>query len=437
MEWYFAALLILGSLMVLMLTGLPVAFSFLSICIMGSFVFLGGVNALPMLILSLYESVKNFSLVAVPLFVLMGEVIVHSGIGFRALDVVDEFLGKLQGRLSLVAVAGGTMFAALSGSSMANVALLGTVLAPEMERRGYSKELSLGPILGVGALALVIPPSAISILLGSIAKISVAKLLIGGIIPGVIISFFYVAYILLRCRINPGLAPAYDVDPRPLSTLFVSFTLHVFPLGLIFFLAVVVIFLGFATPSEAAATAALGSIILAAVYRKLSFSVLKKTIEGTVRVTVLFFIILVCSLALSQILAFSGASRGLVESVLSLKVPPIVIVILMQLIVLVMGCFIDMISIMMVCLPIYMPIIHEIGIEPVWFGLLTLLCIEIGGMTPPFGLNLFVMKGVASKDTTMKQIYTAALPFVMIELLAVGLFFIFPTLITWLPGLMD
>lgn len=436
MEWYLAALLILGSLIVLLLSGLPVAFSFLTICIVGTFVFFGGITGLPLLVLSLYESVKHFSLIAVPLFVFMGEIILHSGMGFRALDVVDEVLGQLRGRLSLVAVAGGTMFAALSGSSMANVALLGTVLSPEMERKGYSKQMSLGPILGAGALALVIPPSAITIVLGSIAKISVAKLLIGGIIPGIVISGFYVAYIIIRCWLNPTLAPAYETRPGRMWQKVVSITLYVLPLGIIFFFAVVVIFFGLATPSEAAATAALSSVVLAMFYRKLNLTVLRKALDGTVRVTVLFFIILVSSLSLSQILAFSGASRGLVQAVTNLNVSPITITILMEVVVLIMGCFIDMMSIMMVCLPLYMPIVHHLGFDTVWFGLITLLCIEIGGLTPPFGLNLFVMKGVASADTTMKQVYVSAIPFVLLQLAAIALFFIFPKFMIWLPDLM-
>ena len=434
MEWYLAAILIIGSLMVFLLSGLPVAFSFLTVCILGTFIFFGGIKGLPHLVLSLQESVKSFSLIAVPLFVFMGEILLHSGIGFQALNVIDEILGQLRGRLSLVAVAGGTIFAALSGSSMANVALLGTVLAPEMGRRGYSAEMSLGPILGAGALALVIPPSSISILLGSIAKISVAKLLIGGILPGLIISIFYVIYIVVRCWFNPALAPIYEHPPRPFRQKVVSVTRFVLPLGVIFFFAVVIIFFGFATPSEAAATAALSSVILAACYKKLTLGVLRKALDGTVRVTVLFFIILSSSLSLGQILAFSGASRGLVEAVVNLHLPPLLIIILMQFVVLIMGCFIDMMSIMMVCLPLYMPIVLNLGFDPVWFGLITLLCIELGGLTPPFGLNLFVLKGVASASTTMNQIYKAAIPFVLLQLASVALFFIFPEVMTWLPG---
>jgi tripartite ATP-independent transporter DctM subunit len=433
MEWYFSALIILGLLMILLMSGMPVAFSFLTVCILGTFIFLGGIKALPHLVLSMQDSVKSFSLVAVPLFVFMGEILLHSRMGFQALNVIDEILGQLPGRLSLVAVAGGTMFAALSGSSLANVALLGTVLAPEMDHRGYSKEMSLGPILGAGALALVIPPSSITILLGSIARISVAKLLIGGIIPGLIISLFYAIYIIARCRLNPALAPTYEHPSRPLWQKVSRVARYVLPLGVIFFFAVVVIFFGLATPSEAAATAALSSLALAACYRKLNLEVLRKSLEGTVRVTVLFLIILACSLSLSQILAFSGASRGLVQAVVSLDLPPFLIIILMEVVVLIMGCFIDMMSIMMVCLPLYMPIVQNLGIDTTWFGLITLLCIEVGGLTPPFGMNLFVMKGVAPSNT-MQQIYNAAIPFTMLQLAAIALFFLLPMLITWLPA---
>ncbi len=436
MEWQLLLLLILGSLVVLMVSGLPVAFCFMLINIIGAFVLWGGEIGLEQLVLSLFRSVSKFSLLPLPLFVLMGEVIFHSGVAPKMLDALDKWLGRLPGRLGLLAVGGGTVLSTLTGASMASVAILGSTLVPEMENRGYKKPMSLGPILGSGGLAIMIPPSGLAILLAAIGELSIGRILIAIIVPGLLMATLYATYIILRCRLQPSIAPAYEVTLPPLSERLVATVKYILPLGFIIFMVIGVIFLGVATPSEAAATGALGSFILAAFYGGLNWEVIKKSFQGTMRITLMMFLIISGATSFSYILAFSGATTGLIELALGLPLAPIFIVIAMQIIVLFMGMFMDVVSIMMITVPLFLPVVYTLGFSEVWFAVIILLNIEMATTSPPFGLSLFVMKGVAPPNTTMGDVYRAALPFLYCDVVAMALIMVFPAIALWLPGLM-
>ena len=436
MDWWWALTFIFGSLIILMASGLPVGFAFLFINIVGIFFFWGGLPGLGQLILSIYASLANFILIPVPMFFLMGEVMFQSGVAVSVIDALDKWLGRLRGRLSLLTVGSGTLLSVLTGVPMASVALLGTVLVPEMEKRGYDKIMSIGPILGSGGLAMLIPPSALAVLLAGIAEISVSRVLIGGILPGLIMAFLYAFYIIMRCWLNPSLAPSYEVTPPPLREKLGSLVSNILPLAFIVFMVIGLMFLGVATPTESAAMGVLGCLILAAFHRKLSWEVAKKSFLSTARLTGMVLIIIAGSAAFSQMLAFSQASKGLVDAAMDLTISPIVLIISMQIILLVLGCFMDLVSIMMITIPIFFPIIKALGFNPLWFGILMLLNIEVGPITPPFGLELFVMKGVAPPHITMFDIYRAALPFILIDVLVLALMLCFPALPLWLPSLM-
>ncbi|MFC1980206.1 TRAP transporter large permease subunit [Chloroflexota bacterium] len=435
MDWTFALLLIVGSLIIMMLSGMPIAFGFLVVNIMGAFLFLGGIVGLKQLIYNTFASLNMFALLPLPLFILMGEVLFHSGVAPHMLDALDKWLGRVPGRLSLLAVGCSTLFATLSGSGMANVALLGSTLAPEMEKRGYKKAMTLGPILGSAGLAQMIPPSTLAVLLGAIAGISIGSILVAIIVPGLIMAAIFAAYILVRCTLQPSLAPTYEVPPTPLLEKLVSFVQHILPAGFIIFLVTGVIFTGVATPTEAAAMGAFGTFILAAAHRKLNWGIAKKSIMGTTRITVMMFMIIAGALPFSQILVMSGASRGVVEYAVGLPLSPIMVLVMMQIILLIMGTFMDVVAMMMVTIPLYMPIISALGFNEVWFAVIILLNMDMGAISPPFGLNLFVMKGVAPPGTTMGDIYKASFPFLLCDLLAMALFIAFPSIALWLPGL--
>ena len=422
--------------MALMAAGLPVAFCFMLVNVVGVFIFCGGQAGLAQLILSILSSVSSFILVAIPMFIFMGVVMFESGMGTLMIDVLDRWLGRLPGRLGLLAVGGGTLFSVLSGSSIASVALLGKVLSPEMEKRGYAKPMSLGPILGSGGLAIIIPPSGQAVLLAALGSISVGHLLIGGVVPGLVIALFYATYIIVRCRLQASVAPSYPIPPVPLSKKLMLGVRYVLPLGLIVFLVLGLIFLGVTTPSEAAATGAFGSVILGFFYRRMNWEVLKRSILGTMEMTVMVFMIIAGAIAFSQILTLSGASQGLVELAAVLPLSAIALVVAMLVIVLILGTFMSIIPVMMITVPIYMPVIDTLGLDPVWFGILVLICLEMSGTTPPFGMYLFVMKGIAPPDTTMGDIIWAAVPFLLCDLAVVILCLFFPAIVTWLPGAM-
>ncbi len=436
MEWWTYMLLFFGGLTVLLLTGLPVAFAFMLINVIGVYVFWGGQIGLQQLILSIDSSISTFVLVPVPMFILMGSVMFHSGIAYRMIDVLDEWLGRIAGRLALLSVAAGALFATLTGVAMGSVAMLGSTLAPDMQKRGYSKSMSLGPILASGSLAIMIPPTALGVILASLARIPVGKLLVGIILPGLLLAVVYAAYIIVRCTLQPSLAPAYDVSPTPLGRRVRNTLRYVVPLISVIFIVIGTIFFGIATPTEAAGVGALLCFLLAAAYGKLTWAVTKKAVGSAVSISVMVLIILTGSAAFSQILAFAGVTSSLTKLGVGLPVHPIVILILMQIILVFLGMFIEQTSIILVTIPIYMPIVIALGWDPVWFGAIMLLNLELATISPPFGMSLFVMKGIASPDTTMGDIYRAALPFVGLNLLVMAIMIFYPALVLWLPSFM-
>ncbi len=436
MDWWLALTLMLGVMVILMLSGMPVAVSFLLIDILGAVIFLGGTAGIVQLVLNMMESLTSFSLLPVPLFILMGEVMFHSQLGFKAIDVVDQWIGKIPGRLSLLAILGGSIFSTMSGSTMATTAILGSMLVPDMQKRGYHKTMSIGPVMGSGGLSMLIPPSALAILLAALNQISVGGLLIAGILPGCLIALFYAGYVIIRCMLQPRLAPPFEIPDISVMAKIRGTVIHVLPLGLIIFLVIGLIFLGVATPSEAAALGALGTILLAAAYGKMDAGTLKKSIIGTVRVTSMMFMIIVGSMTFSQILAFSGASAGLIQVVTDLDLPPIMVLISMQVLLLFLGCFMDNLSMVMIAIPIFLPIVNALHFDTLWFSLIMLINMEMGNTTPPFGLLLFVMKGVSPPDTTMGDIYKAGIPFLLCDALAMIMVMIFPQIALYLPGLM-
>ncbi len=436
MEWWLVLICILGSLIVLMATGMPVAFCFLLVNMIGVYLLMGGEAGLRIIALSMFESVALFTLVAVVMFMLMGQIMFHSGMAINMIDTLDKLLGRMPGRLGVLAVAGGTLMATLSGASMATTAVLGSQLVPEMERRGYKKPMSLGPILGSGGLSIMIPPSGQAVILSALAGISVAGVLIGGIVPGVLMAFFYSGYIVLRCWLQPSIAPSYKVVSIPISEKLITTVKYVLPLGFIVFMVIGIIFLGVATPSEAAATGVAGTLILVACYKKLNRQVIKKSLWSTLRTVIMVLFIFAASKTFSELMAFSGASRGLVGWIASLQISPIQVVIGMMVTILVLGMFMSTVTIMMISLPIFMPVINNMDFNPIWFGLLVLLAVEMSVTSPPFGLTLFVMKGVAPADTTMGDVYRSALPFLGCDLIVMALIIAFPAMPLWLPSLM-
>ena len=405
-----------------------------SLCDFATYFIMGGVRGVDQMVLSIVDTLTKFSMTPIPFFVMMGEVLYQTGLASRTLDVVSKWTGAIPGRLSVVTLMAGGLFAALSGSTVANTAMFASLMVPEMTKRGYSAEMTVGPIMGSGALAMVIPPSALAVILGSLAEVSIGGLLIAALLPGFLLLVLYLAYVITRCAINPRLAPKYEIEHAATRDKLLAVVRDLLPLGLIILMVLGLIFLGVATPTEAAALGALTSFVLAAAFRVLTWKAFKKTMIGSLKVSVMILAIIGGSGAFSQILAFSGASRELVELVTNAQLDPMVILFIMLGIVVVMGCFMEQVSIMMITIPVFMPIVAVFNFDPIWFAVLVLICLEIGQLSPPVGLALFVMKGAAPKGITMGQIYRGALPYVALDIVAVVLIVIFPAVALWLPG---
>jgi len=433
MEWYWLLTLIFGAFLVLMALGLPIAFAFLAINVVATFIFWNGAAGLDQLVLSISDSVTHFTIVSVPLFVLMGEVMFRSGIATKMMDVLDSWFGRLPGRLALISVAGGTVFAGLTGSGSAATAMLGKLLVPDMETRGYQRAMSLGPVMASGGLAIMIPPSALGVLLAALGQFSVGDFLIAIIVPGLMMSAAYAIYVMGRCYLQPHLAPRYAVEAVPLARKLKLTAVYIFPLFFIMFLVVGLIFLGVATPTESAALGTLGTFLLAWIYGGLSWDMTKNSMLSSLRITVMLLMIITGSTAFAQILAFTGATSGLAQIATAAKdtLGPMTVVVIMQLILIVMGMFMEPLSIMMLTVPIYFPVIKAFGYDEIWFGAIMLLNMEMATISPPFGLNLFVMKAVAPAGTTMGQVYAASIPFLLLDLIVMGLLLAFPGLILW------
>jgi len=435
-EWWSVLLILWASFLILLMAGVPVAFSFLLINTIAAFIFIGGEAGLRQIILSVFDSISKFTLLPIPMFIIMGEVMFITGVAPEMMTTLDMWVGRIPGRLGILAVLGGTLFATMSGAAIAGVAMLGSVLVPEMQKRGYKKEMSLGPILGSGGLAVMIPPSALCIVLGALADISIGKLLIGIIIPGLLMAFCYASYIIIRCILQPHLAPPYDVKSTSLAEKLKATSRDILPLAFVVFAVVGTIFFGIATPSESAAAGALACFILAFLKGRLNWKSAKISIANALQITVMIFMIFAGAIVYSQVLAYTGATRGLVSLVKGLTWHPLGILAGMQVLLLLLGMFLEPVSIMMVTLPVFMPITRVLGFDPVWFGVIFLLNMEMAVTTPPFGLGLFVMKGVAPSGTRMGEIYKAGLPFLVCDALVIISMILFPQLVLWLPALM-
>ncbi|MGQ9507959.1 MAG: TRAP transporter large permease [Thermodesulfobacteriota bacterium] len=433
MDWTILFILILSSLILLFFIGVPVGFAFLFINILFSYLFWGEVG-LTQLILSVFRSISSFSLLPVPLFILMGEVMFLFGIAQNMMETLEKWIGRLPGRLSFLAVVGGVLFATLSGSSMAGCALLGQTLLPEMEKKGYKPQITLGPIMGCGTLAAMIPPSALGVLLACLAQISVGDFLLSIIFPGLIMAALFALYIILRCLVQPEIAPQYEIEKVSFSQKIVLSVKYILPLGLVIFSVIGLIIFGIATPTESAAVGAFVCFILAFFYKGFRGEILKKAILNSVKVTVMMFVILSGASAFSQLLAYTGASQNLVKLAIDLPFPPLLILILMQFILVILGTFMEPLSILMVALPIYMPIIRQLGINPLPFCSVLLINMEMATISPPDGLVLYTMKAVAP-HYSMKEIYKASVPFILIDLIVMAIIMIFPEIALFLPSI--
>jgi tripartite ATP-independent transporter DctM subunit len=436
MTWWLSAIVLFGVLTALFLVGLPAAFAFFGINIVGAWVYLGREAGLIQLIRNGIVSITSFSLTPIPFFILMGEVLFHTGVAMKAIDAIDRLIWRVPGRLAVVAVVAGTVFSAISGSTIATTALLGSLLLPQMLRRGYHPSMAMGPIMAIGGVDMLIPPSALTVLLGSLAGISISQLLIAGIVPGALLSVMFVGWIVFRSVMDPKLAPAFEHEQIALWDRWRPLIVYVVPLLLIFVIVVAAMTAGWATPTEAAAIGAVATVAVAWIYRSLTWSNLMRALLGTAGISGIILFIIIGATTFAQILTFSGATSGMVDAIKAGAFQPWTVLISMMLVLLVLGCFVDQVSMMLICLPFFMPLVALYGFDPLWFGVLFLICMQLGLLTPPFGMLLFTMKSVAPKEIEMQQVWHAVTPYVVMGLIALIAVMLFPPLATGLPKLL-
>jgi len=419
----------------LLFLGLPVAFSFLAINIVGAILFLGGEPGLVQLARNSVDSVMSFSLTPIPMFVLMGEVLFRTGLAVKVLDAFERLITKVPGRLAVIAVIAGTIFSAISGSTIAVTAMLGSLMVPLMLDRGYHPLLATGPIIAVGALDMLMPVSALAVLLGSLSGISITRLLMGGFVPGMILKVVFVAYIVVRVKLNPSLAPTTQLAVYQGWERLRPLVKYVIPILSIFLVVVASMNAGWATPTESAAIGAFATMLLALAYRALTVETLLAALRGTIMISGMILFIIVGATTFSQILSFSGASNGLVSLITGHGLAQNAIIGGMMLILIFLGIFVDQVSMMLITLPIFMPVVQKFGIDLVWFGVMFLICMQLGLLLPPHGLLLMTMKGVAPPQVRMSHIFRAVVPFIMLSMLMLALVFYMPAVALWLPGM--
>ncbi|ASK21334.1 TRAP transporter large permease [Halomonas sp. N3-2A] len=433
MEWYISLGIALTLLMGLFALGVPIFIAFLTVNVLGTFWLMGSAG-FGMFANSVYSTVTSETLTTIVLFVLMGELLFRSGSIDVIFDALDTLMGRIKGRLYFFVIVLATLFGALSGSALAVTAMLSRSALPTMQQRGYDDRLSIGLILGGASLAPIIPPSLLVIIIGSMVDISIARLLIAGIIPGILLAGLFVGYVVVKLMLNPSLAPNADEGGGGTWRARSKALLNMAPFSIIIFSVLGLIMLGVATPSESAATGVLGAMLVAVYYRRFTLKMARQAILSSLGISAMIIAILACSKLFSQLLSFAGATSGLVGLATSLELDPMWMLLLLMLVPLVACMFIDQIAFMMVVIPIYAPLVKLYGFDPIWFWTLFLINISVGSLTPPFGYNLFAVKGGAP-SVPMQTIFAAAWPIVICFLFGMLVLFFLPSLITFLPSL--
>jgi len=427
--WAVATLVIFGMVFLFLFIGMPVAGGLGIAAIIGGIIFLGkfGIAAyVP------WEVGDSFVLTAIPLFIFMGEVLLRSGLSIRLYDGAAAVLGRLPGGLLHANVGSCAIFAAISGSSLATAATIGTVALPELEKRGYENKIACGSLAAGGTLGILIPPSISMIIIGAMTEQSIAKLFIAGVFPGIMLVGLFISYIVVRVIIQPQLAPRFETIPLKRRALNI---IRMWPIMVIMLFVLGGIYLGVTTPTEAAAVGAFMAMVFALIYRKLNWLTLKASLLGAVKITAMLLFIIVGAMILSGILGLLKVPFKMVAWVASLPFPPLAILIGIYIMYLFLGCFLDGLALVVLTVPIVFPIIRELGFDTVWFAVALVILVECCLLTPPVGTNVYVIHGLRP-GRPMSEVILGAMPFFFMMLVGLAIITAFPQIATWLPGTM-
>jgi tripartite ATP-independent transporter DctM subunit len=435
MTWWVALTGGMVLLLSLFLIGVPIFVAFVVLNVIGVFVFFGA-SGFGLFANSIYATATLGALSAVPLFIVMGEILFRSGAMDVLFDSLDRLIGRIRGRQYVLCIVLSAILGALSGAAMAVAGLLGRSLFPTMRKRGYDTQFSAGTILAGASLDPIIPPSVLAVIIATLADVSAGKMLIAGILPGLLLTGMFLVYVIVRVRYEPTLAPdiAVDMAERKTGSALLALARMV-PSVFVFFMVMGLIMLGIATPTEAAATGVLGAILLAAYYRGLSWRMITDALASAATVASLLLIIMCSAVMFSQLLTFTGATRALGQFVVGLNLSGALMLFAMMALPFVLFMFLDQVALMLVLIPIYQPIIRIYAFDEIWFWTLFLVVATVGGLTPPFGYVLFALKS-AAPDVPMTTIFRASWPFVWIICLGMLIMALVPDIITLLPRLM-
>lgn len=432
------AMVMLGFVVVCIVMGIPVAFVLGGLPIIFGFIEFGH-KVFPMYYAMVFSMVRSYDLVCVPLFIFMGTLLEHSGIAENLYKGFFYILGPLRGGLAITTIVIGTIFGACTGIVGAAIVTIGLLAMPAMLNRGYHKELACGPILVCGGLGLLIPPSLVMILYGSTAGLNIATLFIAGVGPGLLLSLIFIIYIAIRAGTKPEMAPPITPEERAgvtgLQITRMVVTSMLPPLVLIF--AVIgTLFMGIAAPAEAGAMGAVGGLIVTAASRRLNWQVVQEALMTTLRVTsFVLFIVMGGKLFMGVFLRLGGGDV-ITNSLLGLPFGSYGIMLAMLGVVFISGCFMDYLALIYILVPIFHPMIVDMGMDPIYFAALFACCLQIGNVTPPFAYSVFYLKGVSPPEVTIGDLYRAAVPFVILQTVGVVILLFVPQIITWLPNAM-
>ena len=422
-----------GCLAAGLILGLPMSFTLGVSSIIGILVY-GGPGMLGYVATQVYSGMRDSSLLAMPLFIFIACVLERSGIADATYEALHQWTGPLRGGLAIATVLACTIIAAISGVAAAGVATMGVIALPLMLKRGYDKSICLGPIMAGGALGILIPPSVVFILYGMMTRTSIGRLFAGGLIPGLILAGFYMIYIGVRCFFQPELGPALPPEERVSLKEKIALTKGLILPILLIFSILGSIFFGIASPMESAAVGALGAIVCTAINRRLSWTLVKEACYRTLLINSMVMWIVFGAKCFSCVFISLGASKMLAAWLSGLQISPIYLVFVMQSTYLLLGCIVDEVTMLCLTVPVYAPILAVLGFDPVWFGVLFMINMQIGYLTPPFGYCLFYMKGVAPPGITMVDIYRSIGPMIGLAFLVLLLVMFFPQIALWLPN---
>jgi C4-dicarboxylate transporter DctM subunit len=435
------AVIIGGSMLVLMflgvLAGIHIGISLLFCSLLGSWLVMGDfASAASLMGTGPFYVLFEYELAVIPLFILMGLFVVISRASDDLYDAFHVWLGRVPGGLAIATVLSNAMFAAITGVSIASAAVFSKIALPQMKQHGYDKRFSLGTIAGSSVLGMLIPPSVLLIVYGIFSEQSIGKLFMAGFIPGIILTGVYSFGIMAMVRIRPSLAgppPAKESigwlkRGKSLLDMWGVLALIVLVLG--------GIYAGFLTPTEAGAVGAMGAFLMALLKRRMTAANMRQSLLETGLTTASFFLLFIGAQMFSRMLAVTGFVRVVTSTLVNLPVPSLWIIILILVVYIVLGTFIDSISIMVLTLPIMLPVIESLGFDLIWFGIISTITIEMGLLTPPFGMVIFVMKGTLGREVEIEEIFKGIIPFLLMMLATLILLIACPVLSTWLPSLM-